>query len=463
MKRVTLNIEDFFEVPTAIIYNPDELKPVSNVSIDSRKVKKGSLFIAIKGKRYDGHNFVRDAINNGAIAAVVNRGKLKEFDDVELPLITVKNTTKALGDIARMWRNKLNAVVIGLTGSTGKTSVKDMMTTLLKEKYRVQKTESNNNNNIGVPLTILSANEKHDVLVAEVGTNHFGEIEYSTNILEPDYALITNIGSSHLEFLKSKKGVLKEKIALFNEAKRRCGKILINYDDPMLKQYADKFSNSISYGINKRADISGRVISYTDEGKPVVELKYKNRKIGNLLPLAGKLSADNYMAAAAVALELGLTNEQIKNGTKKLSVTEKRLNIIHLKNFLLIDDTYNANPDSVKAAIELVARIKTYNRKVLILGDMFELGKNKIMLHRSLSSPITKNKMDEIYTIGSGMKALSDSLKNKKLIVKHFRTRKLLENFLGDYNSDNTVILVKGSRRMRMEDFVKIILTKVKK
>ncbi|UCH65757.1 MAG: UDP-N-acetylmuramoyl-tripeptide--D-alanyl-D-alanine ligase, partial [Ignavibacterium sp.] len=336
---MALNIEDLFELPTATIFNPDDIGTVRSVTIDSRKVKKGSLFIAIKGKNYDGHVFVRQAVTKGAQIALINRNKLDEFDDVDLPIITVRNTTKALGDIARLWRRKLSAQVIGITGSSGKTSLKDIMATLLSEKYNVQKTESNNNNKIGVPLTILATNEKHDVLVAEAGTNHFGEVEYSANILEPDYALITNIGNSHIEFLKNKRGVLKEKKALFAAAMNKNGKIIINYDDPLLKDYAKKYSNRITYGFDKRSSISGGVLKYTDDGRPVIEIKDKGKIIKSTLPLHGEQSANNYLAAVSVTLKMGLTKDQIKKGTEKLSGTNNRLNVTHHKNFILIDDT----------------------------------------------------------------------------------------------------------------------------
>ena len=200
MKKVHLNIEDLFNVPGATIYEPDKLKVINYVSIDSRNIKSNTLFLALKGQRFDGHNFVKDSVKNGAAAVVINERKLNQFNDIEVPIITVKDTKLALGDIARTWRKKLIAKVIGITGSSGKTSVKDMLAELLSEKYSVNKTEANNNNHIGVPLTILNTNETHQVLVAELGTNHFGEIPYTANILSPDYSLITNIGDSHLEF-----------------------------------------------------------------------------------------------------------------------------------------------------------------------------------------------------------------------------------------------------------------------
>ncbi|MFC2119825.1 UDP-N-acetylmuramoyl-tripeptide--D-alanyl-D-alanine ligase [Bacteroidota bacterium] len=459
---MTLNIEDFFEILTAEIFNPDEIKPVRNITIDSRKVKKGSLFIAIKGKRFDGHSFVRTAVQNGASVLLINRKRISEFDDIDLPIITVKNTTKALGEIAKLWRRKLNTIIIGLTGSNGKTSTKDMLATLLNEKFNVNKTERNNNNHIGVPLTLLAANEKHDVLVAELGTNHFGEIEYSAKILQPDLALITNIGDSHLEYLKSKKGVLKEKIALFDETQNDKGKIFINFDDQLLKNLQKKFNNCTVFGFKNKVGVEGKILNYTDDGRPVIEIKYRNKKMINTLPLYGEQSANNYLAASSVALSLGLTKEQIKRGTGKIKSTEGRLNVKQRNNFLLIDDTYNASPDSTKAAIELVARIKTYERKVLILGDMFELGKDKIKLHRSLASVILKSGIDELYTIGTGMKELYEKLINNNLITKHFRTRKSLQKFISDYDPENTVILVKGSRGMQMEEFANAILSKTK-
>ncbi|GBD86332.1 UDP-N-acetylmuramoyl-tripeptide--D-alanyl-D-alanine ligase [bacterium BMS3Abin03] len=457
---VTLTIEDLFNVPTAVIYNPDELKPVKHVAINSREVKKGSLFIAIKGKRFDGHQFVKQAVRNGAGVLLVSSRKLAMFDNVDVPVITVRNTTKALGDIAAIWRKKLKAKIIGLTGSAGKTSTKEMIATILSEKYRVNKTIENNNNHIGVPLTILSTNLKHDVLVAELGTNHFGEIEYTANILQPDFALITNIGDSHLEFLKRRKGVLKEKAALFDVTLKRHGKIFVNYDDPLLKSYAKKKS-AVSYGFNGRPKVKGQIEKFTNDGKAVVAVKTKSKKIVNELPVYGGQNAKNYLAAVAVADFLKLTKKEIKEGTKKLSSPDKRLKVKTYKNFLVIDDTYNASPDSTKAAIELVNKIKTFNRKVLVLGDMFELGKDKIKLHRSLSSVIAKNKIDEVYSIGSGMKALNDALNKKRVVNKHFRTRKLLRKFLGELDLNNSVILIKGSRGMRMEEFLKIIEDRV--
>ncbi len=214
MKRTGLTIEDVFNLDSAVIYNPDNFKTIRNVSIDSRNVSDDCLFVAVKGERYDGHDFIDKAVSNGAIALLIDKRILKKINEFDIPVITVNDTIKALGDLAESWRKKLSAKIIGITGSAGKTSTKEMLAKLLSTKYKVNRTIANYNNHIGVPLTLFSTNEKHDVLVAELGTNHFGEIEYTANIALPDYAIITNIGDSHLEFLLNKRGVLKEKLSL---------------------------------------------------------------------------------------------------------------------------------------------------------------------------------------------------------------------------------------------------------
>ncbi len=454
MKSIRLNIEDIFNLPSAVIYNPDALKPVSHITIDSRRVKNKSLFIAIKGKKFDGHSFVKEAVSKGASAILINADKYKSYNDLDILIITVANTTKALGNIANIWRNKLSTKIIGITGSSGKTTTKDMMATILAEKYKVNKTYSNNNNHIGVPLTILSTTNKHEVLVAELGTNHFDEIKYTAGILEPDYGMILNIGDSHLEYLKNRAGVWKEKSALFYETIKNNGKVFINNDDPVTKGFAGKSNNQVTYGFSGRTDLKAKIKTYSADGKPVIEIKYKNKKFTRTLNFYGEQSANNYIAAVAVAFELGLTKSQILSGTKKIKATSQRLNVMQYENFVLIDDTYNANPDSTKGAIDLVGRISLFDKKILILGDMLELGKNKIELHKQLSSVIRKNKIAQLYTIGRAMKHLNESLKVKGILKKHFITRKSLMNFIAKKDFNNSVILVKGSRGMLMEEFV---------
>ena len=454
MKKVQLNIEDLFNIPTAVIYEPDKMKKINYVSIDSRKIKPDTLFIAIKGNHFDGHNFVKDAIKKGASAILINEKRLNHFDNVKVPVVTVKDTELALGEIAKVWRKKLNAKIIGITGSSGKTTVKDMLSEMLSYKYRVNKTEANNNNHIGVPLTILNTNETHQVLIAELGTNHFGEIPYTASILSPDYSLITNIGDSHLEFLKTKNGVWKEKSFLFEETIKNGGKVFLNYDDPIIKEKHSRGGKRISYGFSGRVDVRGKINSYTEDSKPVVSIEYKKKNYDLTLPIYGEQSAKNFLAACAVALEMGLSIEQIKNAVEKLKAPSGRLDVQRYKNFILIDDTYNANPDSTRAAIELVGRIKTFRRKIIFLGDMLELGNKSIKLHEGLKETIIKFGIDEVYTIGPMMKYLNKILMQAQIIAKHFSNRKALVNQIESLTFDNSVILVKGSRGMRMEEFL---------
>ena len=239
MKRIGITLEDLFNLESAVLYNPDSFRTLRNVSIDSRNIPGSCLFIAIKGERFDGHDFIENAVTNGAEAVLVNKKKLNKLGEIDIPVVAVEDTVKALGELAGVWRKKLSTKIIGITGSAGKTSTKEMVAMLLSTKYKVNKTIANHNNHIGVPLTLFSTNEKHDVLVAELGTNHFGEIEYTANIALPDYAMITNIGDSHLEFFLNRKGVLKEKSALFKATAEMNGTLFINEDDKLLKKTAE--------------------------------------------------------------------------------------------------------------------------------------------------------------------------------------------------------------------------------
>ena len=460
MKKVQLNIDDVFNLSGSIIYEPDKFKPVSFVTIDSRTVKRNSLFVAVKGKNFDGHDFVRDAVKKGSTAIVITKNKLAQFDDINVPIITVKDTIIALGEIAYAWRKKLNTKVIGITGSAGKTTVKDMLAELLKEKYSVNKTIANNNNNIGVPITILSTSKNHDVLVAELGTNHFGEIPYTSKILSPDYGLLTNIGNSHLEFLQSKNGVWKEKSFLFDETIRNKGKVFLNYDDPIIKAKHSAKGKKVSYGFNSKVNVKGTIKSFTDDGRTLMQISSRNKKNTVLFPLYGEQNAKNFLAACAVALELGLSFNEINRGINRLKAPSGRLDVNCYKNFVLIDDTYNSNPDSAKAAIELVSRIKLFNRKILLLGDMLELGEKSIKLHKELKNVILNSGISEVYTIGSKMKFLHIELIDKKITAKHFTSRDKLAGFIKNSDLNNSVILVKGSRGMKMEEFLPAIKIK---
>ena len=460
MKKIHLNIEDIFNVPTAVIYNPDKFKSIYQVSINSRNIKKNSLFIAIKGERFDGHDFINEVVKRGAAAIVINEKKFKKINDLEIPVITVKDTTLALGEIAKLWRAKLKTKIIGITGSAGKTTTKEILAALLSEKFKVNKTVANNNNHIGVPLTILSTNEKHQVLVAELGTNHFGEISYTAAIASPDLALITNIGDSHLEYLKNRKGVFTEKSALLKETMKCGGKVFINNDDKILKEFGKKIKNKITFALNEKADYKASIKGYDKLARPQIEIKSKKNIFEAALPISGEKNVLNFTAAYAIASELGLSNSQIQKAVKKIKSYNKRLEIKNLKQFTLINDTYNANPDSMKSSLDILNKIESRKKKIAILGDMFELGSESKTKHLELSNFINKTKVDEVYSIGKMMKLMNQKLNGKTKVHQHFAERELLKNFLIKLDTNNSAVLVKGSRGMKMEEFVSVLETR---
>ena len=455
MGKIKITLEDLFNLPSAVIYNPDEFKPVSSVQIDSRKIKNGSLFVAIKGEKYDGHDFVKDAIRKGAGSVLINSKEYKKFSSLKIPVITVDDTIIAFGNLANFWRKKLNAKVVSITGSNGKTTTKEMVAILLSEKFNVVKTEANNNNHIGVPLTIFSADEKCEVLVLEQGTNHIGEIPYSAKISQPDFALITNIGESHVEFLKNKETIYKEKSALFDAVEKNGGIILANFDDPIIKRKVGKYSSVISYGFSGNPYIKGIIKSFTKEGR--TEFTVKGSKEIIKLPVYGESNAKNFLAAFVISKLLGLTWNEIKSGAKKIKPVHGRLEVQKYKEAVVIDDTYNSSPTSIKAAYELVKKIKTFKRKIVVLGDIFELGNKSQKIHKDLSQIFTYDKDLFVLTIGKMMINLTNELRKKNIKSIHFHFREALSLYLQYEEIENSVILVKGSRGMKMEEFVNIL------
>ncbi|MGE5409375.1 MAG: UDP-N-acetylmuramoyl-tripeptide--D-alanyl-D-alanine ligase, partial [Clostridiales bacterium] len=365
-------------------------------------------------------------------------------------------TTKAYGDIAKIWRSKLNAKIVAISGSNGKTSTKEILTGILLEKFKVTRTLANNNNHIGVPLTILETGSDTEVLVLELGTNHFGEIAYTSEIAKPEFALITNIGESHLEFLQNLEGVAKEKISLFDETAKNGGLIFLNTDDKILKKNAKNYKNLVSFGFNDKAEVKGKIIDLKD-GKTIVQVTYKEKSFKVNLPVYGLTNAKNFLASAAIALKLGLSFKQIKQGAESLSSFKNRLNVKNFDKFSLVNDTYNANPLSMRSAFEFIGSFQNRKRKIVVLGDMFELGKQASSAHKELASSLKKNKITEVYTIGKLMRLLNNELVDKKITAKHFTNREKLGAFLSDYNFDDSVVLFKGSRGMKMEEFVKVI------
>lgn len=459
---MTITLTDIFNLKDSTIYNPDNFKAVSKVSIDSRTIKKNSLYVALKGNKFDGHNFVDDAIRKGASAVLINKRKFKEFQNLDCTIIVVPNTTHAYGELAAVYRRKFNGEVVSITGSNGKTTTKEILATILGEKYKTEKTVANNNNHIGIPKTILATKNSTEKLVLEHGTNHFDEIKYTAKIAKPDYAVITNVADSHLEYLIDKGGVYREKDALFVETLENGGTIFVNNDDPIIKYQTQRVKKKISFGFKGKPEIKGRIEGFTPDGRTKLSVEYSNKKVVANLPLYGISNAQNTLTAVGIAMHLGVPNTRIKKGISKLKQVKGRLYVESLSDLILIDDTYNSNPASVEAAIDLVKKIKTYSKKTLILGDMFELGENAELIHAHLADLILKSKIQNVFMHGKLMKSLSAKLENKKTNSQHFATRKLLKDFIDKNSFDGQVVLIKGSRGMQMEVFIEQIRSKAK-
>jgi len=442
------------------IVNSDEKTVFTSVVIDSRKVGPGSLFIAVKGERFDGHDFISEAITRGASGIVVKKSRISDYSDLKVIVIGAADTEIALGFIAGEWRKHLKAKAFGITGSNGKTTTKDMLAAILKVNHNVVATTANNNNHIGVPLTILEANKETEFLVCEIGTNHPGEIKYSSSIAQPDFALITNIGDSHLEYLINRKGVRLEKTNLFTVTRERGGVVFINVDDPFLIRLVPKIPGAITVSMKNPADVTGKLLTYTETGLPILRISSGEQSIKVELQLFGKNNAINALGAAALAIKCGISFEDIKTGLESLKPPKGRMNRYTLDGFDLIDDTYNANPASMKSAFETMGKDLIHEKRVVILCDMFELGEKAREKHESLAEQLKITRVKRAFLIGSNMRHLYNTLKGSKITAEHFKTKEDLIESLSNYDFRNSLVLVKGSRGMEMETIVKFLKEK---
>lgn len=367
---------------------------VSGVVIDSRLVKKDYLFIATKGDRVDGHDYIESAYNQGAIAVVCEKIPL----NTDIPYILVQDSFIALKNIATWYRMQLNIPVIGITGSVGKTSTKEFVSSVLMQRYNVLKTEGNYNNEIGLPLTILQIRKEHEVAVVEMGISHFGEMHRLSEIAKPDYCLFTNIGQSHLENLGTRAGILKAKSEIF-DFMNEDGSVILNGDDDMLSTiHTVKGKSPIRYGFDLDNDVyADNIISNGLLGSSC-DIHINDIILHINIPMPGNHMILNSLAAASMGNLLGLTNSEIINGIENIKPLSGRSNIITHKNWTIIDDCYNANPVSMKAAIDLLTMATT--RKVAILGDMGELGPSEENLHKEVGIYAASKDIDIIICVG---------------------------------------------------------------
>ncbi|MCR4788142.1 MAG: UDP-N-acetylmuramoyl-tripeptide--D-alanyl-D-alanine ligase, partial [Lachnospiraceae bacterium] len=390
----------------------------------------------------------------------------KEPEDCAIPYILVDSSFKALMDIASFYRDNLTIPVIGITGSVGKTSTKEFIAATLATKYRVCKTEGNFNNEVGMPLTILSIREEHEIAVIEMGISDFGEMTRLASVSKPDACVITNIGKCHLEKLGNRDGVLKAKTEMFAYLDHD-GAIFLNGDDDRLINVKKPWNRDIQYfGMQETNDIyASDVINKGLLGSDAVICYRKGDREGSLgvhIPIPGDHMVYNALASVAVGLEYGLSEEQIIRGIASVSPTSGRSNILSTPSYTLIDDCYNANPVSVKAAIDLLS--KADSRKVAILGDMFELGKDEEKLHYSIGEYVFLHGIDVLVSIGKLSVNMYDAAVkgangNEHKKVYHFDTKEEAINALPEILRKDDAILVKASHGMHFENIVEYLKT----
>lgn len=430
-----------------------ETEKIQGAVLDSRLVEPGYLFFATRGERVDGHSFISDVAKKGAACVVCEEAPT----EVNVPYILVEDSFQALKDIAQAYRQTLHIPVIGITGSVGKTSTKEFIAAVLSEKYRVLKTEGNFNNEVGLPLTILRIREEHEAAVLEMGISEFGEMHRLSKIARPDICVITNIGQCHLENLGSREGILKAKSEIFDYMNRQ-GHIVLNGDDDMLAGIQEVHGiRPVRFGINCGSTCDVYTSEIESRGlfgsEAVMHLEGKEYPVKVTLP--GLHMVGNALAAACVARLLNMEPSEICKGIETVRPVGGRSNIVQTGKFVIIDDCYNANPVSVKAALDLLQSAE--GRKVAILGDMFELGTDEKKLHGDVGRYAVEKEMDVLLCVGSLSKYMYEEAMRDwdgVIDVRYFEGKEELLEMLPDILAEGDTVLVKASHGMHFEELV---------
>ncbi|MFC5532179.1 UDP-N-acetylmuramoyl-tripeptide--D-alanyl-D-alanine ligase [Cohnella yongneupensis] len=437
---------------------------LTGVSTDSRRVAPGHLFVPIIGERVDGHDYLAAAYRSGAAAALWESDRPQPDDASQLPLILVEDVIGALQALAAGYLSHTQAKVVGVTGSNGKTTTKDLLAAVLGTGFRVHKTEGNYNNHIGMPLTILSAPERTELFVLEMGMSEFGEIELLSKLAKPDAAVITNIGESHLLQLGSRRNIARAKLEILSGMKP--GGMLTYYgQEPLIAEelaaiadsaaLAARGINFLTYGetdncalVAGNIDVSAEGTSFTVQDAPGIRFE---------LPIPGRHNAINALAAIAIGRRFGLTDAQIAQGLQSVKPTSMRIERSLASNgAVVLNDAYNASPTSVKAAIDLVAGLTGYRNKWIVLGDMLELGPDEAAFHAQIGVYLTMDKTDRVLLYGPLSSHTNDAAKRHFAAdrVLYFNDKNALIDRLLAELAPEDLVLVKASRGMRMEEVV---------
>ncbi len=457
MKEIMLI--DLANAANGTIKNIEPAQKIQGICIDSRKVKPGDLFVAIEGERFDGHDFVEAAFKKGCIAALIH----KEIPNTEekMPVIHVKDTLEALQQMAKYYVALFDIPIVGITGSTGKTSTKEMIAAVLSQKYNVIKNIGNFNNHIGVPLSIFNIEGEHEAAVFEMGMSALGEIDLLASIVKPDISVITNIGLSHIEHLGSQENIFKAKLEIINYFDRN-NKLIINYDDAYLKSVDKPLSEFeiIKIGVDKNSDFTISNSRNLGENGIQYDLEVNNQLYKINLNVPGEHNVYNATLAIAVGKILDVDINQAIKGLKAYTGYDMRLKIQYANDQIkILNDVYNASPDSMKAALNTLMSLEG-NRHIAILSNMLEMGDFSEKYHFEIGEYAIKNGVDIVIAVGDEARQIAEGAKTHATSqqVYHFSTNEGLIKKIGNILSPEDIILVKGSRGMKMEIIVNHIL-----
>lgn len=425
-------------------------KEVSCIFTDSRKAEAGGLFVAIKGARADAHDFIDEVMEKGTLAAISE----KNLGEKAFPYILVESSLKAVKDIAEYYLKQLEIPVVGITGSVGKTSTKEMIAAVLSQKYNTLKTQGNFNNELGLPLTVFRLRSEHQIAVLEMGISDFGEMHRLAKIARPDTCVITNIGLCHLEYLKSRDGILQAKTEIFDFLEPN-GHIILNGDDDKLVTVEEaKGVKPVFFGIENKTGV------WADEIKPEglkgisCRIHAGEDSFSVLIPIPGHHMVYNALAGTAVGLTYGLTLEEIQRGIESLQPVSGRFHIMETGRYTVIDDCYNANPVSMKASLDVLT--DALGRKVAVLGDMGELGKDEEELHREVGVYAAFKNIDLLICVGKLSAYMAEAAGHAAPAreVQHFETKEELIEAFPRLLKDGDTVLVKASHFMEFEKLV---------
>ena len=450
-----LNLQEIVKATKGALLKEADVKEIKAVSTDTRKIEEGTMFIALKGENFNGNNYVLDAFNKGAKIAIVDEVKcdLNELKE-DVALIKVENTGRALMDLAKFYREKLGLKVVGITGSAGKTSTKDLVAAVLSDKYKVFKTKGNFNNEIGLPLMILELDSTYDVAILEMGMRGLGQIKELAEIASPDLGIITNIGISHIEILKTRENILKAKMEIATFFDKNNTLVVCGNDD-FLGALPEAEYKIVKTGVGENFKIGAKNIALEElSSKFTVYDGEKEEEFS--LDMPGEHNISNLMLGIAIAKELGVSFEEMKRGLKNIEATSMRLELIKKDGFSILNDCYNSSPVAVKSAIDVMKNIEG-KRRIAVLGTMRELGHKSEEAHREIGKYAKENGIEKVLCFGDFSENIKEGYGEGCTVYEN--KEELIKDLL-NIICEGDIILVKASRSLKFEEITKALLEK---